>query len=124
MKLLVVFSVLDIHRTIIDEMINILSRKSLIEIVNENDELFHTDVALMSSTIILLYNLSFEQEIVSLFKEKNISTICARLHKAKDRRIQFASQTLSFILNEEKIDKINNPSNIVENYLFIIENAI
>ncbi|CAF1977697.1 unnamed protein product [Rotaria magnacalcarata] len=114
----------DTHQTMIDQMINIIRTKSLIASVHENDELFHSDVHLMSSAITLLYNLTFENKIFSLLKEKNLGEFCTKLHTAKQRTIQFASQTLSILLNQDNIDAIKYPLIMAQNYLFYIENTL
>ncbi|CAF0948974.1 unnamed protein product [Rotaria sordida] len=114
----------DAGRTVIDQVINILKEKSLIKSVNENIELFHPDVALMSYSITVLYNLTFEKKIFHDLKDKKVIDICKPLYKARDKTIQFAARTLAAILNKEDIDKINNPSIIARSYLYLIENTI
>ena len=108
----IIFSALDIHQNIVDQMINILRTESLIASVHENYAAFHADVDLMSSAITLLYNLAFEDNIFSLLKEKDFGEICTKLHTAKQRTIQFASQTLSTRLNENNIDEIFQKNNL------------
>ncbi|CAF0969563.1 unnamed protein product [Rotaria sordida] len=114
----------DAGRTVIDQVINILKEGSLIKSVSENIELFHPDVALMSYSITVLYNLTFEKKIFHDLKDKKVIDICKPLYKARDKTIQFAARTLAAILNKEDIDKINNPSIIARSYLYLIENTI
>ncbi|CAF2477102.1 unnamed protein product [Rotaria sp. Silwood2] len=114
----------DVHQPIIDQMISILRTESLVASVYKKYEFFHADVDLISWTITLLYNLTFEEKIFLLLKEKKLGETCAVLHNAENRTIQFASQTLSVILNQENIDEISNPLNMAQNYLFYIENTI
>lgn len=110
--------------TILDQMINILRRESLITSVHQHSESFHADVDLMSSAITLVYNLAFDKTILSMLKENEFDRICDKLHTARDRTIKFASKTLSARLNQGNIDEINGPLNLALNYLFHIENAI
>ncbi|CAF4386835.1 unnamed protein product [Rotaria socialis] len=117
-------AVLGTHQIIIDHMINIIRTESLIASVHENDELFHSDVHLVSCAITLLYNLTFENKILLLLKEKNLAEFCTKLHTAKQRTIQFASQTLSILLNQNNIDAIKYPLIMAQNYLFYIENTL
>src|SRR5204863_216696 len=107
-----------------DQMIKIIKTKALIKSVRLNAELFHADVALMSYSITLLYNLTFEKKIFYILKDKNVRRSCKKLYKAKDKTIQFASRTLGAILNQEDIDAINSPSKVVRSCLYFIENTI
>jgi len=111
-------------KTMVDQMIEIIKTKALIKSVQINAELFHADVALMSYSITLLYNLTFEKKIFYDLKDKNIIDICEELYTAKDKTIQFASRTLGAILNQEDIDIIDSPSKVARSYLYFIENTI
>jgi hypothetical protein len=108
----------------IDQMILILRTEALIKSVRIHGEFFHADVALMSYSITLLYNLIFEKKIFYELKDKNVIDICEKLYKAKDRTIQFAAQTLSAILKREHIDQIESPTEVARSYLYIIEHTI
>ncbi|CAF4688559.1 unnamed protein product [Rotaria sp. Silwood1] len=113
------------NKKIIDQMVIILSRPSLIESVTLNHQLFHADVGLVSYAITLLYNLIFEKKIFFRLKENtNVLAACLQLQQAKDQTIKFGSYTLSAILNQKDIDEINNPSKSAQSYLFYIENMI
>jgi hypothetical protein len=81
----------------IDQMIMILRTPSLIKSVCKHQEFFHADVMLISYSIILLYNLTFEKKIFNELKDKIVIKICEKLYQAKDRTIQFAAQTLCAI---------------------------
>ncbi|CAF4160657.1 unnamed protein product [Rotaria socialis] len=95
------------------------------ESVYANQQLFHADVGLVSYAITLLYNLVFEKKIFYLLRQDmRVLNACSELERAKDLTIQFGSQTLLAILNQKEIDQINNPSEIVQNYLHYIENMI
>ncbi|CAF4929643.1 unnamed protein product [Rotaria sp. Silwood1] len=114
----------DTTRTVVDQMIEILKDKSLIEHVNKNVGLFHPDVALMSYSITLLYNLTFEKKIFYDLKDRNVINSCKKLYKAQDATIQFAARTLAAILNQEDIDEIDSPSKMARSYVYFIENTI
>jgi hypothetical protein len=118
------FSGRDGAKTVIDQMIEILKTESLIKSVEVNAELFHADVALMSYSITLLYNLTFEKKIFYDLKLKNVINICENLFGAKDKTIQFAARTLSAILNKEDIDEMDSPTKVARYYLYFIENTI
>ncbi|UJR07651.1 hypothetical protein I4U23_011939 [Adineta vaga] len=110
--------------TMVDHMIGILRSEPLIISVHKNAELFHADVALMSYSITLLYNLTFEKKIFYDLKYRNVISVCEKLYEAIDRTIQFASRTLGAILNQEDIDEIDSPSKVARSYLYFIENTI
>ena len=105
-------------------MIEILKTESLIRSVKKNAELFHADVALMSYSITLLYNLTFEKKIFNELKDRNVIDVCKDLFDAKNRTIQFVSQTLAAILNKEDIDEIDSPSKVARLFVYFIENTI
>ncbi|CAF3480761.1 unnamed protein product [Rotaria socialis] len=114
----------DTDKTVVDQMIEILKGLSSIESIYRNTKLFHADVALMSYSIALLYNLTFERKIFYELRTRNVKDICKELYKAKDKTIQFASRTLAVILNQEDIDSIDSPSKVADSYLYFIENTI
>ena len=121
----------------IDQVISILNTRSLIESIRKHGQFFHPDVALMSYSITILYNLTFEKKIFYELKEKRIDSepedrrqtksvreLCEELYAAKDRTIQFAAQTLYAVLQKEDIDQIDNPGEVARSYLYLIENAL
>jgi hypothetical protein len=108
----------------VDQILRILETEWLVVSVCANPDIFHPDFALMSYSITLLYNLTFEKKIFYNLKERNIIGICEELYKAKDKTIQFASRTLGAILKQEDIDIINSPSKVARSYLYFIENTI
>ncbi|CAF2946201.1 unnamed protein product [Rotaria sp. Silwood2] len=114
----------DSDKTVVDQMIEILQEKSLINSVCKNAASFHPDVALMSCSITVLYNLTFEKKIFYDLKDRNVIDICKKLYKAKDTTIQFAARTLAAILNQEDIDEMDSPSKVSRSYLYFIENTI
>jgi len=119
-----VFLGTDFGKTMVEQMIEILKTKSLITSVRENAELFHSDVALMSYSITLLYNLTFEKKIFYDLKNREVISVCEELYTARDKTIQFASRTLGAILNQEDIDEIDSPSKVARSYLYFIENTL
>jgi hypothetical protein len=113
------------NKTIIDQMVTIISQQSLIDTVLHNDQIFHADVGIVSYAITLLYNLIFEKKIFFRLKENPIVLdACSILQSGKNATIQFAAHTLSAVLNQKDIDEINSPSIVAHSYLHYIVNMI
>ncbi|CAF1178736.1 unnamed protein product, partial [Didymodactylos carnosus] len=106
-----------ISSQIIDQILMILT--------SDNEQLYHPDAGVISYSITLLYNLMFEKQLVAVLKEKNISNICSKLQLRKDKRIQFASQTLLVTLDEKiDIDTIHDPDKLLQAFIYYIKNSI
>ena len=108
----------------VDQMLALISRTYLIRSVQINILPFHCDVALVSYSLVMLYNLTFDEAIHRHLKSKKPFDTLKRLHAAKDKIIQFTSRTLAAILRKERIDEIDSPSKIAKSYLYMIENTL
>ena len=87
MKYSFFFLGIEFDKTIVGQMIRILTTEKLINSLRKNTELFHADVALMSYAITLLYNLTFEKKIFYILKERNFIVTCEKLFIAEDKTI-------------------------------------
>ncbi|CAF0947431.1 unnamed protein product [Adineta ricciae] len=114
----------DHNESMVDQMLALISRKYLIGSVQINRLPFHCDVALVSYSLVMLYNLTFDETIHKHLKNKKPFNTLKRLHAAKDKIIRFTSRTLVAILQKEKIDEIDSPSEIAKSYLYMIENTL
>ncbi|UJR07883.1 hypothetical protein I4U23_012165 [Adineta vaga] len=114
----------DRNETMVDQMLALISEESLIKSVKVHVLSFHADVALMSYSLVLLYNLVFDETIHRHIKDKKPFDALKELYVAKDKVIQFTSRTLAAILRKDKIDKIDNPAKIAKSYLYLIENTL
>lgn len=112
-------------QTIIDEILSILNKQSLIDSVHKNYQLYHVDVGVVAWSLILLYNLTFDKELFNFLKgNTNVQQICERLHTAKDDAIHFTSQNLATLLKQKDIDKIEDPYRLTNAYLYYLKNAV
>ena len=111
-------------KLIIDQIIEIITKESLIKSVRINPSFYHCDVSLIAYSLILLYNLIFEMKIFSYLKEIRVLEVLEKLRQAKDRTIEFTSGALVAILSQEKIDQIERPTKLARSYLFMIENTV
>ncbi|CAF0840187.1 unnamed protein product [Adineta ricciae] len=114
----------DHNESMVDQVLAIISRDYLIYSVQFNSLPFHCDVALVSYSLVMLYNLTFDEAIHKHLKSKKPFNTLKRLHAAKDKIIRFTSRTLAAILQKEKIDEIDSPSKIAKSYLYMIENTL
>ena len=113
-----------IQSTIIEQILSILNHDVLVDNACENEELFHGDVSVIAYTLMLLYNLAYEQQVFSILKQKDIINAYSKLQSAKDISIQFGYQILSTILNQNQIDEENEPMKLKTTYLEYLEEEI
>ena len=118
------FDPLHDQKKMIDQVIEVIKKKSLIRSVQVNRSFYHCDVSSVGYCLILLYNLIFEAKIFSYLKEKRLVEVLEKLRQAKDRTIEFTSGALVAFLNQEKIDEIQSPTKLARSYLFMIENTV
>ncbi|CAF1319662.1 unnamed protein product [Adineta steineri] len=95
--------------------IDILNTETLLTIACNNEEFFHANIRIILYTLLLLCNLAYEKTIFKLLKNSNLKYI-KTLNEAKGSAIQFASNALSMILNEENIDEEYEPKKLKQAY--------
>lgn len=91
---------------------------------NHISEWFDADVGIITTALMLLYNLAYEKEIFAILKHKDLQMIFSKYQSSKNYFIQFALQTLTMILNEDAIDEENEPIKLKKAYFEHLEKVI
>ncbi|CAF4545793.1 unnamed protein product [Rotaria sp. Silwood2] len=110
-----------LQTNIIDQMMNILQQDQLIANSCEHEELFHSDIAVIVHTIMLLYNLAYEKQMFLILKKRDFQNIYFKLKSSKDKSIKFVRKTLSLILNQDQIHEENEPMKLKQAYIEHLE---
>ncbi|CAF1358041.1 unnamed protein product [Rotaria sordida] len=110
-----------LQTNIIDLTMNILQQDQLIVNACEHEELFHSDIAVIVHTIMLLYNLAYEKQIFLILKKRDFLNIYFKLKSSNDKSIKFVCKTLSSILNQDQIHEENEPMKLKQAYIKHLE---
>ncbi|CAF1985684.1 unnamed protein product [Rotaria magnacalcarata] len=100
-----------LENTLIDEIIRILESETAYNLI---DKTVNIKRLLVMQLIILLYNLAFNKQILSLLMNKNIINLCLRLRLIKNEMIQYISEALIIRLKPTRIDGIVNPQSLTK----------
>lgn len=117
-------------------LVKIINNRQFIKNARINGRPFNGDVSLISYSITLLYNLIFVDKFFADLKSlpvdsssssrssNSIIDICEVLFDMPNRTVEFVARTLAAILEKDKIDEINGPTQIARSYLYMIENTL
>lgn len=113
-----------VQSSIVNQLMIMLRKDALIKSAQDHQHLFNADVGIVAFSLLLLMNLAYDKNIFFTLKKIDLIQICSELQSAKDNTIQFVSQMLITILNQEQIDENNQPDKLKEAYMAYLDNAI
>ena len=106
---------------IIDRILSVLNNQLLID---NHERIAEAKVEFVEQSLTLLYNLGFDEEIRSIFKQKNLFDTCLKLRRLKAKTIQFTSQILMITLDENSYDDIDQPNLLSKTFIEYIDRSV
>ncbi|CAF1590671.1 unnamed protein product [Rotaria magnacalcarata] len=106
---------------IINQILSILEDQSLIDSRGRIDD---AKIEIVAQSLILLYNLAVEDQVLAMLKTRNLMNICTKLRLVKDKIIHFMSQILMIMLDKKAYEDIYEPQSLSKTYVEYINRSI
>ncbi|CAF3609168.1 unnamed protein product [Rotaria socialis] len=106
---------------IINQILSILEDQSLIDSRGRIDD---AKIGIVAQSLILLYNLAVEDQVLEMLKTRNLMKICTKLRLVKDKIIHFMSQILMIMLDKKAYEDIYEPHSLSKTSVEYINRSI
>ncbi len=110
-----------LNTSIINQILLILEDEMLINNLGRID---NEKIRMVGQCLTLLYNLAFDNQILSILTTNNGRSICYKLRLVDDKIIQFTSQTLRVMFDSKTVDDLVNPHSLTKTYIEYIDRTV
>lgn len=105
-----------LQSSIIDQLLNLLENDHLSYQHSLEEELFSHVGHMIANALMLLCNLSYEQQLFTKLKEKDLQAIYLKYKSKKDNSVKFPLELLEKILQSNEINEDNDPKELQNAY--------
>ena len=110
-----------LNTEIINQILLILEDETL---VDNAGCIVGAKIGMVGQCLTFLYNLSFDNQILSNMRSSNVLNICLKMRLVNNKIIQFASQTLAVVLDTNIVDTIVEPHSLTKIYIEYMNKSV